>query len=184
MTRTQPTLCAVPCRSIPSSLALSPRPPRINKGHRYTTMSPISRLAVLLSALALMPADAATPAWIADWAANSETIANSVAGVADLEQSADAFAATMSAAIANGTSDTELTKLLMAFLVELDDDPRFQGFVASNTTASSTSSSSGSVSAVGSAGSASSGSNGATSAFSGLVVLLAVTLGSVAALAV
>jgi hypothetical protein len=142
-------------------------------------MSPINRLAsVLLSAFTLMLANAATPAWVADWAANSETITNSVAGVADLEQSADAFAATMSAAIANGTSDTELTKLLMDFLVELDDDPRFQGFVASNSTTSSTSStsSSESVSAVGSVGSAASGSNGATSAFSGLGVVLAVTL--------
>lgn len=89
-------------------------------------MSPFgkaSRLAlavsVLLSAVAWLLAGAATPAWIEDWASNREIIANSVQGIDDLEQSADAFAATVDAAIANGTSDVELTKLLMDFLVEL-----------------------------------------------------------------
>lgn len=89
------------------------------------------------SATAADAAAAATPAWADDWKENRETIEESVAGNAELEARATAFFATVDAAIANGTSDAELTKWLMAFLVELDDDPQFKGFATTNGSSSS-----------------------------------------------
>lgn len=137
------------------------------------------RLAVLVSAMLGTSVYAASSAWVEDWAANKQLIAQSVQGVADLEASASAFTAEIDAAIADGTSDSELTRLLMDFLVQLDDDPRFGGFVSTNVSSTSGSVSAGSAPAAASTtGSSSSGASAVNAA--SLVAVAAAVVATVA----